>query len=477
MPRHWYRPAQLRAAFASSLSRLYASEVPLYSLLVRTTEEVNADALADDRGREGTDVSRLSAERHGAIRLGTLDELRQAATIFAALGMEAVGFYDLRGGSGGGIPVVATAFRPIDPAELSYNPFRMFTSLLAVQDRRYFDDSLARRLDRFLGGRRLFPPRLLELASRAESHGGLDEAAAEDFIRLATDSFRLSREPVDAGWYAELEAVSSVAADIGGVPRTHINHLTPRVLDIDLLYARMVEQGVAMIEEIQGPPAAKGADVLLRQTSFRALAEPRRFRDAQGCVHDGELRVRFGEVEARGVALTEAGVRRYEAAVAAADALSAADPSITASAALAQVWRTYFPATARDLFLQGLAPFTLRPVSDRPPDGTRPTADLVQLLDDGFVAADAVIYEDFLPRSAAGIFASNLTTATDLDAAEEGWQLDRTWLAESLQRHVHEPIRLYDQAQQASVASTLDALSVPPPPPPATPTTILGAKR
>ena len=37
-----------------------------------------------------------------------------------------------------------------------------------------------------------------------------------------------------------------------------------------------------MIDEIQGPPRWDGPDVLLRQTSFRALAEPRRFRAADG---------------------------------------------------------------------------------------------------------------------------------------------------------------------------------------------------
>ena len=52
---------------------------------------------------------------------------------------------------------------------------------------------------------------------------------------------------------------------------THINHLTPRVLDIDDLYESMQARGIEMIDEIQGPPRWDGPDVLLRQTSFRAL--------------------------------------------------------------------------------------------------------------------------------------------------------------------------------------------------------------
>ena len=97
-------------------------------------------------------------------------------------------------------------------------------------------------------------------------------------------AFALSREPIDRAWYDELSRVSAVAADIAGVGSTHINHLTPRVLDIDELYRRMTARGITMIDAIQGPPRTDGPEVLLRQTSFRALAEPRRFRDGDGTV-------------------------------------------------------------------------------------------------------------------------------------------------------------------------------------------------
>ena len=69
----------------------------------------------------------------------------------------------------------------------------------------------------------------------------------------------------------------------------------------------MAARGITMTDAIQGPPRWHGPDVLLRQTSFRALAEPRRFRDADGSIVDGALRVRFGEVESRGVALDSEG--------------------------------------------------------------------------------------------------------------------------------------------------------------------------
>ena len=42
-----------------------------------------------------------------------------------------------------------------------------------------------------------------------------------------------------------------------------------------------------MIDAIQGPPRRDGPEVLLRQTSFRALAEPRQFREADGTITEG----------------------------------------------------------------------------------------------------------------------------------------------------------------------------------------------
>jgi uncharacterized glyoxalase superfamily metalloenzyme YdcJ len=193
---------ELRAAFARHLAGMYGREVPAYETLVEVTREVNGDVV----GRRGAaaqrlgDLDRVSAERHGAIRVGTPRELAQAGRIFAAFGMEPVGFYDLRDAGPGAVPVVSTAFRPVARDELARNPFRVFTSMLVVDDPRYFDAGTRARLQAFLAERVLFAPELLALADRAAAEGGLPEPDADELLRRATAAFALSRKPVDRRW-------------------------------------------------------------------------------------------------------------------------------------------------------------------------------------------------------------------------------------------------------------------------------------
>jgi uncharacterized glyoxalase superfamily metalloenzyme YdcJ len=247
---------ELRARFAAALSRIYGAEVPAYTTLVEVSAEVNRELDASER---------VTAERHGAIRVGSPRELAEVADLFAAFGMYPVGFYDLRDATSP-VPVVSTAFRPIEEDQLARNPFRVFTSMLATSDPRFFPTELRGRVERFVVNRKLFDPALIAEARRIADDAGADPDRAERFVAAAVATFALSREPIDRGWYEELSRVSAVAADIAGVATTHINHLTPRVLDIDELYRRMTARGITMIDAIQGPPR------WLRQTRQRCGA-------------------------------------------------------------------------------------------------------------------------------------------------------------------------------------------------------------
>jgi uncharacterized glyoxalase superfamily metalloenzyme YdcJ len=409
---------RLRERFAAGLSAMYAHEVPAYTTLVEVSTQVNRDYAERHPGAQRLgSLSRVTAERHGAIRVGTPQELAAVADLFSAFGMVPVGYYDLRDAVSP-VPVVSTAFRPIDGDELARNPFRVFTSMLALQDPRFFDTDLRARVQTFLDRRQLFDPALIARARMIAADGGCAVGEADDFVAQAVAAFALSHQPIEKSWYDELSRVSAVAADIAGVASTHINHLTPRVLDIDELYRRMTALGVTMIDAIQGPPRWHGPAVLLRQTSFRALAEPRRFRNDDGTVVEGSLRVRFGEVEARGVALTPKGRDRYDAAMA---RLSDNDDP-------ADVWGQYFPATDDEMATQGLAYY-------RDGDPAKP-----------------VVYEDFLPASAAGIFRSNLdrdTEAADV-ADDSGYSME--WMTEAIGRHIHDPYVLYESLCKEALA-------------------------
>jgi uncharacterized glyoxalase superfamily metalloenzyme YdcJ len=456
---------QLRASFARRLSAMYGREVLAYTTLVEVSEEVNTDIVrrtGADAERLGS-ISRITAERHGAIRVGTPRELGQVARIFGALGMHPVGFYDLREAATSpasviSVPVVSTAFRPIDADELARNPFRVFTSMLTPADPRFFDRDLRAQLEAFLAGRELFGPELLRLADRAERDRELPEADAERFLELAVGAFELSPEPVDRAWYERLERVSAVAADIGGVRSTHVNHLTPRVLDIDELYRRMSERGIEMIDAIQGPPRWDGPDVLLRQTSFRALAEPRALREPDGTVTAGALRVRFGEVEARGIALTRAGRGRYDAMLGEIDRILAESPDRVRADVAREVWENGMPATERGLLAENLGFFTYA-LRDDHPAGSPPST-VTELVDNGWVTATPVVYEDFLPRSAAGIFQSNLSSEGTRDSEQHGVAYDQAWLAGAIDRPIDDPFDLYERQQNESIHETATALQV-----------------
>ncbi|GHE27012.1 hypothetical protein GCM10017673_31240 [Streptosporangium violaceochromogenes] len=450
---------QLRAVFARRMSEMYGREVPAYTTLVDVSREVNADALHHAGAERLGSIGRVTAERHGAVRVGTPGELNQVARIFGALGMHPVGFYDLREAARA-VPVVSTAFRPIDAGELERHPFRVFTSLLTPADPRFFDDDVRRRLETFLAGRELFPPELLELADRAERDGELPEEAAERFLRLAVGSFELSAEPVDRAWYATLEAISPVAADIGGVRGTHINHLTPRVLDIDELYRRMGERGIRMIGTIHGPPRWNGPDVLLRQTSFRALAEPRALREPDGSVTAGALRVRFGEVEARGVALTREGRAHYDGLLAVVDRRLAERPGGSRDEIARDVWEEGMPGTERGLIERDLAFFTYRLRKDRPRDGPRRPTSVLALLDGGWVDAEPIVYEDFLPRSAAGTLPSDLSGEGGRDTTRRAARYDAGWMAGAIGRHVHDPFALYERQRSDSISRVATSLGL-----------------
>ncbi|RZA10056.1 MAG: VOC family protein, partial [Lysobacteraceae bacterium] len=306
--------AEIRTRFSAAMSHMYRREVPLYGDLLALVAQVNARV----RAQAGTDAAaaaedtRLQVERHGAVRVGKPEELRLLRRLFDVMGMKPVGYYDL---SGAGVPVHSTAFRPVTPGELAQNPFRVFTSLLRLE--LIADPALRNTAAAILATRDIFTPRLRELTAVAEQNGGLDSDEADEFVEQAMETFRWHAESVvPHDTYARLHDAHRLIADVVSFKGPHINHLTPRTLDIDQVQALMAAHGMSPKASIEGPPPRR-VPILLRQTSFKALHEPIAFKGGSGGT-SGTHTARFGEVEQRGIALTPKGRALYDTLLAAA---------------------------------------------------------------------------------------------------------------------------------------------------------------
>jgi uncharacterized glyoxalase superfamily metalloenzyme YdcJ len=427
---------------------MYKAEVPQYGTLLDLVADINGATLAQDPAlrcqmEESGELHRLDVERHGAIRLGTAQELDTMRRIFRVMGMFPVGYYDL---SVAGVPVHATAFRPIDDASLRVNPFRVFTSLLRLE--LIADSALRKQAQAILARRNIFTVRALALTQQFETAGGLTEAEADEFVREVTRTFRWHSEAtVDHATYRQLHAAHRLVADVVSFKGPHINHLTPRTLDIDAAQAEMPRRGIAAKAVIEGPPRRQHA-ILLRQTSFKALDEPIVF--AEDGV-DGSHTARFGEIEQRGMALTQAGRALYDRLL--ARVRSMADTGSAAGDYCERLARAFedFPDDLETLLAQGLAFFRYRVADDAAlaraaADGA--AFDIGALHRQGIVAAQPIVYEDFLPVSAAGIFQSNLGGAEQksyaANAAKEAFEA-------ALGTPVADEIALYARSQQASI--------------------------
>ncbi|KAK0367581.1 hypothetical protein CLIM01_15062 [Colletotrichum limetticola] len=417
-------PDDLRTEFAMAMSAMYQQEVPLYGNLLDIVRHVNQDVLrrkekdlAVDTVAIRASTERLTLERHGAIRLGTPYELRTVKRIFAVLGMHPVGYYDL---SVAGLPMHATCFRPTSVQSLHRNPFRVFTTLLrpdllADEDARQLSEKLLQR-------RTIFTAELLEVLDTAESQNSrLTEEQAAIFISEALRTF--SWQAVAAATFDQfniLKAEHPILADIASFQSAHINHLTPRTLDISAVQTAMREAGMAVKARIEGPPIRK-CPILLRQTSFLALEEYVHFRrsDSSGLVFASDTEAglikaghtaRFGEVEERGAAVTDRGQVLYERLLRETMEMTANAGPEEADGLAKDVFKQY-PDTWTELRKERLIHCEYVCVRKVPPNEAGRQLDeltLERLISQGVIEARPITYEDFLPFSAAGIFQSNI---------------------------------------------------------------------
>ncbi|CAD0363346.1 2-oxoadipate dioxygenase/decarboxylase HglS [Xanthomonas hortorum] len=442
-------PDHIRSLFAQAMSDMYRAEVPLYGDLMTLVAQVNADTLSADpalaaRLQRNDERARLDLERHGAIRVGTAQELATLRRLFAVMGMHPVGYYDL---SVAGVPVHSTAFRPIDDAALSANPFRVFTSLLRLE--LIEDAALRAQAEQILQQRQIFTAGVLELIEQHERHGGLEAAQAQEFVAQALETFRWHGDAtVSLPTYRALSEAHKLIADVVSFHGPHINHLTPRTLDIDAAQAQMQRAGIDAKAVIEGPPQRR-IPILLRQTSFKALEEPVRFVGDSGLAEHGTHTARFGEIEQRGLALTPKGRALYDALLAQARDSDGAGSTGADYATRLQTAFVAFPDDEALLRQEGLGyfryAFTEAGRADPAQVAALPAETAIAL---GLVSADPIIYEDFLPVSAAGIFQSNLGGAEQRAYAAHS---SKRSFEQALGAQVHDEFALYAQLERESL--------------------------
>ena len=176
-----------------------------------------------------------------------------------------------------------------------------------------------------------------------------------------------------------------------------------------------------------------------------------KFTQPDGSVLDTVHTARFGEIEQRFYATTPAGRALYDRGLTAADEAKDKNPEL-AKKDFAAYERLYaapfaaFPKQLAALLAQSLVygRYTATTAGLAAAQaGQIKTTDLGELVRLGFVIAEGLRYEDFLPVSAAGIFASNLSQYGTKSTAVKKTVYTQAMLEEILGRAIVDPNLTY----------------------------------
>lgn len=428
----------IRDQFAQAMSVMYQQDVAQYSALRELVSDVNFRVLEKDARLHqdlvnADQLGRLKIECSGAIRVGRPDELAILCAIFAVMGMAPVGYYDL---TPAGLPIHATAFRTTSDAALNRNPLRVFTSLLRLD--LIAAPRLRKKAAAILARRAIFTPGCRQALALHARQGGLTESQATEFIAQVLHTLRWNPHTcVDKATYQALAAGHELLADVVSFAGCHLNHLTPGTLDIDRVQALMPEYGLLPEKTIVGPPRRQ-YPILLRQTRFQSPAESVEFSDGATGMH----RARLGEVEQRGVALTPKGWALYHRLLA---QVPVEQDALSHQQALFQAFQA-FPDDDVVMRRLGLAYYRYRltPVGEAHRHAISPGDDPQSVLERGWITAQPIWYEDFLPVSAA------TATLAQIPWTEACRQESKAAFEQALGREVLDPFVLYAQAEARS---------------------------
>ena len=287
---------------------------------------------------------------------------------------------------------------------------------------------------------------------RAETAlGRLGKRADRDWMRLH---------------FKQLERSVLESYPAGVVSANHVAEATEtlirRLQQDDLALNKLPHAGFKDFTE--GP--SEDTPVLLRQDAYKALTEPVKFRHADGAVVDAVHTARFGEIEQRFYATTAKGRELYDRCLAAADAAREKHPGLAKQdfAAYEEMYaRPFvpFPKTLPELLEQKLVYGRYTPTRrGLAATGRLTTTDIGELVKLGYVDYEGLRYEDFLPVSAAGIFASNLNQYGTKSTAAQRPVYTQARLEEILGRKIVDSNVTYSGLEAESLWRTYSELGL-----------------
>jgi uncharacterized glyoxalase superfamily metalloenzyme YdcJ len=286
-----------------------------------------------------------------------------------------------------------------------------------------------------------------------EALSRLEAFADRDYLRLHFK--HLSLEEIER--FPREKIPATAIADLA-------DQLTARLQQPDLQLSKLNHAGFKDFTE--GP--AGDTPVLLRQDAYKALTEPVVFQQPDGTTVKSAHSARFGEIEQRFYATTPAGRKLYDECLASAETARAKNPHL-----IKQDYDAYqkeyaqcfapFPKTLPELLDQKLVygRFTPTPAGlAAKASKSINTHDLSELIRLGYVRGEGLRYEDFLPISAAGIFASNLGQYGTKSTASVKPVYTREMLEEILGKKIIESDAIYSGLQADSIHQTYQQLGL-----------------
>lgn len=293
-----------------------------------------------------------------------------------------------------------------------------------------------------------------ETALRRRAMVSLTRLAA----RSDTHAMRLLFRHLTAEDIGRFGHADATPADIARL----VDGMVARLKQDDLALSRLKHAGFK--DSTEGP--SEDTPILLRQDAYKALTEAVRFTNPDGTAVDTVHTARFGEIEQRGYATTPAGRALYDECLANAEADKAANPGLIKSdfdayeRAYADAFAR-FPKTLPELVAFGLVHARYEPTpAGLAAAGSIATTDLHALVDLGLVRFEGLRYEDFLPVSAAGIFASNLNQYGTQTTASKKPVYTQADLEAILGRPIVDAAAMYRAIEADSILNTYERLGL-----------------